>query len=438
MASKLKARLTEERIRQLQPPDRGEVTLWDTDVIGFGVRCIASGAKSYIVTYRAGYGRDGVARRMTLGKVGGIRLSDAREVALDIRAQVLKGGDPVEERRLARVAEKRPELTVSEALTRYKADQERRQVADRANVASSLERHLLGHVGDIPVRSVSRRAVVEAIESLETAKRDDGGVGFFGAAKALRSNASTFLKWCADQGLIETNPMQGYRASRTTRAQRVALPGRELSDRDLALVWHAGASTTVNGTYGSLVRLLILTGQRRTETARMRWADVDLASGVWRIPAAETKNGIAHEVPLPPLAMEVLQSVPRRLGADSKRSEWVFTTNGEHPVSGWSKFDASLRDAANALANAAGENALEHWTLHDLRRTFRSGLSRLGVDQEIAEIMLNHRPSTLRSIYDREPRMSERTEAAKRWAHHVGAVIDPDSRRNVVPLGAEK
>lgn len=413
MPSANKTKLTRERIRQIRPPAKGEFTVWDTEVTGLGVRCLQSGVKSFIVAYRAGYGRSGVARRMTLGKVESLRLEDAREAALDIRARVLRGEDPVVERRELLRAAARPEMSISAALDRYDAAQERRGVIKRESVQSTLRRHLLGHLGDIPLASVDRRAVVEAIEALQSKN-------LMGSAKELQSRSSTFLKWCADQGYIGANPMQGYKAPRSTRAQKIAKPGRELSDSELAKVWKACDAENINRSFGHLIRMLILTGQRRTETAKMRWTDINESVTFWTIPEDHAKNGIAHEVPLPPLAQKILKSVPRH-----DDCEYVFSTNGRSPISGWSKLEPKLRD--NADVDAA-------WTLHDLRRTFRTGLTRLGVHPDISEIMLNHRPETLRSIYDRDPRLGARTEAAERWANHVAAILDPDSSSNIVPL----
>ncbi len=416
MRSPNRTRLTDAIVRQLEPPREGDITYWDTEVPGFGVRCIPSGAKAYIVTYRAGYGRAGTARRVTIGKVGAYRLRDARDAALDIRARVLKGHDPVLEMRAAARAARIPELALSEALDRYEADQERRGVVARAKVMSCLRNHLLKFTEDMPLAEVSRRTVVEAIEALE---RD----GLHGAAADLRSRASTFLKWSNDRGYIAENPLRDYRASRATRAQRLAQRGRELSEEELRLVWHACASEGTHPAYGALVRTLILTGQRRTETSRMLWSALSSDMCTWRIPASETKNGVDHDVPITPLLGQLLRDCRRRVDCD-----YVFTTNWLGPISGWSKLDRNLRQSVNA----GGE--VPHWTLHDLRRTFRSGLTRLGVDQDVAEIMLNHRPATLRAVYDRDPRMNDRREAAERWALHVQAVVNPEGQKNVVAM----
>lgn len=413
-------KLTRERIRRIEPPAKGEKTVWDTEVHGLGIRCLASGVKSYIVSYSAGLrtgkgrGTGPAPRRITLDKVGAVRLEDAREAAMDIRGRVMKGADPVVERRAQRLQERREMVTLGVALDRYDADQQRRNVSDKRNVQSTLRRHLLGHIGDVPLADLDRRSVVEAIEALEVR-------GLPGAAKSLRGHASTFLRWCADRGLIPVNPLQGYRAQRATRAERIAQPGRILSDDEIARVWVACGAERVNPSFGAFVQFTILTGQRRSETAAMCWHDLDTASEWWTIPAEQTKNGLAHEVPLPPLAQGILAARPRFEGCDV-----VFTTNGVGPLAGWSKLMPKLRDAAGLA---------ENWTLHDLRRTFRSGLTKLGIETDLAEIMLNHRPETLRSVYDREPRLGDRRTAAERWANHVAGVVSPEGRQNVVKIG---
>lgn len=417
-------RLTDALVRLLEVPNGGEVTYWDTEVPGFGVRCIPSGAKAYIVTYRAGYGRSGIARRMTIGKVGAYRLKDARDAALDIRARVLRGGDPVKERREAALMAKTPDLALAEALDRYEANQKRRGVVARERVMGCLRNHLLGFTGGVPLKRISRRTVVEAIERLEQQ-------GKHGAASDLRSRTSTFMKWCCDQGFVSENPLHGYRAPRATRAQRLSRTGRELSAMEIGIVYSACGAAEVNPAYGTLVRTLILTGQRRTETSRMRWSDISSESMTWRIPCAEAKNGIDHDVPIPQMLHDEILSLSKR-----SECEFVFSTNGIVPISGWSKLDRKLRKAANAMAASkkGGGFEIPHWTLHDLRRTFRSGLTRLGIENDIAEIMLNHRPKTLKSIYDLDPRMAARREAADRWAAHVAGILDPAKSSTVVSI----
>jgi integrase len=154
--------------------------------------------------------------------------------------------------------------------------------------------------------------------------------------------------------------------------------------------------------------VLLLCGQRREETAAMRWADIDPAENAWTIPAAISKSGRAHAVPLPAPVMEIIR-ISGRI-----RSPFVFPGRGARPMSGWSKRIRPIREAAG----------LEHWTMHDLRRTFRSGLSALGVDYAVRELMLNHVVGgDLDQRYDRDPRWGRRVAAAGDWAEHVMRIV---------------
>ena len=228
-----------------------------------------------------------------------------------------------------------------------------------------------------------------------------------------KHKTTTFLNWAVEEGRLEANPLAGFRKRRETRAERLRKPRRMLSDAELAILFQTCADLQLQGSIGqrmmsAIVQILILTGQRRTETSRMRFADISQDGEWWTIPALEAKNGLAHEVPLPQAARDVIRALPRSEGC-----QWIFTTSGKSPVSGWSKLEEKIRSAA------AARGLQGRWTLHDLRRSFRSGLTRLKIDSDVAEIMLNHRPERIRSIYDLEPRFDDRKQAAAAWSEHL-------------------
>jgi integrase len=142
-------------------------------------------------------------------------------------------------------------------------------------------------------------------------------------------------------------------------------------------------------------------------------SDVEGAIVEWQIPAEVTKAGRAHRVPVPPELVAILGGLPQLVGSDL-----VFPGRGGKPMGGWTRRLAPIQ-AATARAGLA------RWTLHDLRRTVRTGLGRLGVDQEIAELMLNHAPGDeLAAIYDRGDYWARRQEAAERWAKHVLGLVE--------------
>ena len=424
-----KTNLTEDRIQAMTPPATGERFLWDSKVPGFGVRCFPSGRKVFVLMYRvAGGGRAATRQRVTIGDVNKVSLAKARTIAQTHNGDIAGGLDPRAE---MRESKRREAARLDVALAAYDRYLKRRQVENRAQCISALKRGMPQPLDKIDLASVDRRMIAERIEKIAVqsmqqvdtktkAGKTKRIVGGPAAAAQFRSFAHTFLSWAADQGLIQANPIAGWRRPRTTRAELVKQPGRSISDGEIKSVWSACAK--VANPYGDFVRILLLTGQRRTETARMRWRDVDLGQGVWTIPAGVAKNGREHAVPLPPIVSEILSRQERFNSTD-----YVFSGRGGVPLSGWSKRQAALVKESGVA-----------FKLHDLRKTFRSGLSRLGVDLELAEMMLNHKRGDLIEIYDREQRSLDRQKASESWADHVAAVVAADCEDNVVQYHAQR
>lgn len=415
MANADKEKLTVKRIQKFPAPEKGEAFLWDPTMPGFGVRCFPSGRKVYILMYRVvGGGRGATRKRVTIGDVNKLSVDDARKRALQLNGQIAAGADP---RAKVRDDKRRSAAMLEPALAAYESHLIKHSIKNRAQCISSLKRGLLQHLGNIDLQTIDRRSVVELVEKMEAKGRRkvaaagyasgkaDRIVGGPAAASQLRAYAHAFFSWSANQGLIPTNPIGGWRRQRQSKAERIKQSGRAISDQEIKAVWAACGG--VQPPYGDFIRTLLLTGQRRSETSLMRWSNVDFTSGVWDIPREDTKNGRAHRVPLPQVLIDILKSQPRFAGSD-----FVFAGRGGVAISGWSKRQAALIEASGV-----------DFKLHDLRKTFRSGLTRLGADLPLAEMMLNHKRETLVEIYDHEPRWSERDDLASRWADHVLACV---------------
>ena len=168
-----------------------------------------------------------------------------------------------------------------------------------------------------------------------------------------------------------------------------------------------------------LVNMLLLTAQRRDEVATMRWADVEPESKLWTIPREQTKADRAHEVPLSPLALEILEALPRFSGP------YIFTTmGGERPVSGFSKGKKGLEELSG----------LTDWRLHDLRRTGATNMARLGVPGSTIGRVLNHAQRGVTAIYDRHSYLPEKHHALDIWSSKLASIIRPTDDEKVVPL----
>jgi integrase len=257
-----------------------------------------------------------------------------------------------------------------------------------------------------------------------------------GTARELRTRTGVFLGWAADQGLLATNPLAGWRQPRRTRAERISRPGRALRDSELAGFWHAAGAR--GWPFGPYLKMLLLLGQRRTETSRMAWSDLVFEEGamigsdrekrmnLWVVRAEITKSGRAHCIPLPRQAVAILRSLPRL-----NKVDLVFPGRNGRPMAGWSR---RLPDVYAATARAG----IDPWTPHDLRRTMRTGVGKLGIEPVVAELLLDHAISDdLARIYDLGDYWRHRVDAAQRWADHVFAQMPSaphHSPSNVVEL----
>ena len=389
------------------PADQVEAVWHDKELPGLQLRVKRTGAKAYTIRYRIG-GRGSVQRRLTLD-ARKITLGEARREIRRQLGEVAARRDPVGEQQATR---KRDRSRLGAALDRYEAHLERRQVVKRGEVMSLLRRELERPLGNVGLADLDRAQLVDRVAAIEASGRP-------GAARELKARATVFLSWAVNEGLIPANPMAGWRRPRATRAERLAPIGRALADAELPAFWKAASAAA--WPFDGYLKVLLLCGQRRTETAAMRWADIDPDAATWTIPAAISKSGREHAVPLPPAVMEIIRATGRTT------SPLVFPGRGGTIMSGWNKRVDSVREASG----------LAHFTLHDLRRTFRSGLSALGIDYAVRELMLNHViGDDLDQRYDREPRWNGRVDAAERWARHVLGIVTSEHAANVVTLRA--
>jgi integrase len=217
------------------------------------------------------------------------------------------------------------------------------------------------------------------------------------------------------EGLCESNPV----LVTNDPAEGIQPRERTLSDRELAAVWRA----CEHDDFGRIVKLLILTGCRREEIGALKRSEIDLDAGIMTIPGERTKNHKALSLTLPSVAIEILRAAPVRVGR-----EFVFGERGGS-FSAWSYSTIALN---NRIAAAEGK-PLPHWVIHDLRRTLRTGMGRLGVPPHIAERVVNHIKGGVEAIYDRHKYEPEIKAALAIWADHVIAAVE-NRKSNVTAL----
>lgn len=398
-------RLTRQTVARLELPDgKAEVIHFDDALTGFGVRIRAGGKRTWVLIYRL----SGAQRKTTIGTVEALSPDQAREAARKILAAVQLGTDPQAEKAASRT---RGALTLGKVAERYLT---RAKARLRPRSYIEVERHLMHHwapLRDIPMHTVTRRDIAACLTDLSTAR------GPYAANRA-RSTLSAMFAWAMREGQldIEVNPV-----ANTARSEGEKSRDRVLNDRELAAVWHGCGKDD----YGRIVRLLILTGQRREEVGAMRWSELDLTPGkaVWHLPASRTKNNKPHDVPLSDAALAILQDAPRHGApgtAGAEERDLIFG-QGETPFRGWSRSKIAMD--RRIAKNPIGKMQMPPWVLHDLRRTMVTGISGLGIQPHVVEAIVNHISGPAKSgvagVYNRATYATEKRDALNVWAEHV-------------------
>ena len=233
------------------------------------------------------------------------------------------------------------------------------------------------------------------------------------SANRVLAHLSAFFNWAVRRDVIETNP-----ASNVARTVKEVGRERFLSDEEIKLFWQA--CDRVGQPFGALFKVMLLTGQRRSEVAGMTDAEID--GTMWSLEGSRTKNGRAHTVPLSGAVLDLLNSVVRY-----PRSPFIFTTTGKTPVSGFSKSFSTLCAAMLELGQGSSPPIdIVPWRLHDLRRTCATGLASLRVPVRVTEAALNHVSGTgggIVAVYQKHDFADERREALDAWASYVMELV---------------
>lgn len=234
-------------------------------------------------------------------------------------------------------------------------------------------------------------------------------------ANRARANLSACFAWAMGEGLAPRNPVIG-----TNKAAEEKPRDRVLKLDEIKCIWQA---TGEPGDFNAIVRLLLLTGQRREEIASMAWSELDLGECLWVLPGERTKNGRAHLVPLSPAAESIITPLPRHAGRD------LVFGRGCGSFSGWSQSKRRLDDRLKLPA----------WRLHDIRRTVITGMAELGIQPHVVEAIANHvsgHKAGIAGVYNRASYAAEKRQAMAIWADHVASIV-ADEPATVVPIRRE-
>lgn len=363
----------------------------DPELRGHYVRVQPSGARAFVAVARDPYGKQVWA---TIGAADVLGIEEARDRARKAIKRIKAGLPPIE-----------PPPIKSDSVKDVAENWLRRYVAAKKlrserEIRRTLEKYVLPYWADRDFVSIKRSDVAALLDQIE----DDHGSRMADIVKAYLSGIAN---WFAKRNDEYRSPfVRGMnRHGNGTRS-------RILEDNELRAIWK---QAEVNGRFGAVVRLLLLTAQRREKVVNMKWADIN--NGVWTIATAEREKGNAGSLALPAQALAIIKAQPK-IG----ENPYVFAGRGNSAAHMWqfkTPFDRKLPN-------------MPRWTLHDLRRSSRSLMARAGVRPDIAERVLGHAIKGVEGTYDRHTYGAQKGQALAKLATLIDSIVNP--RDNVVPM----
>ena len=407
------ANLNEETVKRLPVPAKGNrVTYFAGAVIqgakaprGFGVRVTAAGSRAFVLNYRL-RGRE---HRFTIGAWPDWSALKAVREARDLRQRVDRGENPIEDRTPV-PARANVASMLDDFVTRHVRNNNQ-PLRSADEYESAFNRLVKPRIGKLSVYEVRRSHVNKMLDEIE----DSNGPVM--ADRTLAYLRKAFNWYAARDDEFNVPVVRGMARIKPKERART----RVLSDEEIRIIWPAlGAA----GTFGALVKALLLTAQRRDEVAHMRRKEID-EHGIWTIPAERYKTKQPNHIPLSRAALAVIDTMPRHENCDL-----VFPSRSKTPFSGFGKSKAALdRAVLQALQKRAKKGAkvqpLPNWTLHDLRRTAKTLMVRAGVRPDISERVLGHVIAGVEGTYDRHSYVDEKRDALEKLAAMIERILEP-------------
>jgi integrase len=370
-----------------------------------------------------------------------LTLEDARKKADEWRALIRRGIDPREHEESERKAQaKKRDNTFEAVVEAYISDIPTRKRNRHAEQdAREIRRELLyrkdkagnetwrNEWASKSIAEITDEHIAELISEIRDRPAPGMAYNTWGHVKAIFTWAMQ-PKRRRGFGLTE-NPVRNLQPKNFELSKTIST--RVLDDDELTAYW--AAADEMPYPLGPFFKLLMLTGQRKSEVAGARWSEIDIARKLWTVPPDRFKSGQSHIVPLSDDALALIQSLPHFVGKDA--GDCLFSTmNGLKPINGFSKAKASLDEALlSELRKQKPGVQLRDWVLHDVRRTVRTRLSGLKVNADVAELVIGHAKKGMLRVYDQYEFESEMREALELWAKRLRDILNPPPA-NVVTL----
>ncbi|MCZ4273379.1 tyrosine-type recombinase/integrase [Maritalea porphyrae] len=381
----MRKKLTTKTIDALPAAVGKRYEVRDMLLAGFMVRVSSVGKKVFYLNSRI----EGRSRRIKIGEYPMMSLAEARQKAQGILRDISLG----EFENNGTGSPERSVPTLQEVIEQFIELYAKPRNKDWKGTQSVLRK--FSTLNSRPIDQINRRDVHQVLDRIVASGTPTRANRALAAVKKL-------MNWAVDRGYIGVSPIASLKPP-TKEVPRE----RVLTDDEVCGCWTGAIEEGYPFT--QFVHILTLLGQRRGEVAGMRWSELDLEKGLWTLPSSRAKNGTAHFVPLPKLALSVLNSIPRFLNSDL-----VFTTTGTSPISGFGRLKQRLDVHVGLDA--------PDWRFHDLRRTMATGMAELRFAPHIIEAILNHKSgivSGVAAVYNRHLYLDEKLEALELWANKI-------------------
>jgi integrase len=410
--------LTEVALKAFLPREK-RYEAPDGKVAGLHLIVQPSGARSWAWRFRFA----GKPRKLTLGSYPELGLAAARALAQEAAVKLARGIDPGVEKialKAAARAEKVCEVDLVENVVKQFLERHAMvKTRDHVETKRLLEKDVVGRWKGRRLSSITRGDVRDMLDAIVDRGAPVGANRTFAQLRKM-------CAWSVERGIIDRSPCDGVKPPSSEQSR-----DRVLDDNELRLLWHAAGE--IGFPFGSITRLLMLTGARKSEIGDLVWSEIDLEKAIWRLPAERSKNRRAHEMPLSKEVVAILKSLPR-FTRKKGEVDYIFSPGTTAP-SGFSRaktrLDAAMLAAMRKTAIDRGadpdEEVFPAWIFHDIRRSVASGMAATGVDLHVIEKCMNHVSGTfggIVAIYQRHTFADEMREAMNKWGSHIDAIID--------------
>jgi len=386
-------RLTAISIENARPRAQ-RYAIADSGCRGLYLNVYPTGRKSWSVRYRF----DGASKNLTLD--GFPPLAEARKAATAALAEVVQGRDPTVAKFAAKTKVADRELDTVERQANQFIEQHAKRKTRRTTAQATeavFRNDILPAWGERSVHDIRRRDVIDLLEGVAVDRPIQ--------ANRMKAILSKFFGWLCERDVIAASPCVGVKPPSKEVAR-----DRVLNDDELRRLWNAAEA--IGGTVGAYVKLLILTGQRRSEIAHLKWNEIE--GDVLALPADRMKGKQAHIIPLSSQAAAIIASMPKLAPQVPRPDDHVFGRK-----LGW-----QFHHIKCTLHERMGDTP--KWVIHDIRRSVASGMAKIGIAVPVIEKILAHKSGTFRGIvgtYQRHSFLSEMANAMQRWADHIEQLI---------------